>query len=74
MPIAKITGHGLLAIALAVAVLWACFVGEQLILKRSHARRAQVMRDLRQMQLQRRTVPASSPVPDSPGRSSTTVG
>jgi hypothetical protein len=75
MPIAKITGHGLLAIALAVAVLWACFVGERLILKRSHARRAQVMRDLRQMQLQRRTVPASSPVmPESPRRSSTTVG
>lgn len=74
MPIAKITGQGLVAIALAVTVLWACFVGEQLILKRSHARQAQVIRNLRQMQLLHRTVPASSPVPDRTPRSSTTVG
>ena len=62
MPIAKITGQGLAAIALSVALLWACFVGERLIVKRSAIRRAQVMRELRQMQLRYRTEPASTPV------------
>jgi hypothetical protein len=73
MPIAKITGEGLAAIALSVGLLWSCFVGERLILNRSYAHRTQVMRDLRQMQLRNRTQPASTPMPVHP-RSSTTVG
>jgi len=62
MPIARITGQGLAAIALAVALLWACLIGEQLILKRSVAVRSQVFRQLRQMQIRNHTVPASTPV------------
>jgi hypothetical protein len=62
MPIARITGQGLAAIALSVALLWACLIGERLILKRSTARRAQVMHQLRQMQLRNNTQPASTPV------------
>jgi hypothetical protein len=73
MPIVKITGEGLAAIALSVGLLWSCFVGERLILNRSYACRSQVMRDLRQMQLQRRTQPVSTPMPVRP-RSSPTVG
>ena len=74
MPIAKITGQGLAAIALSVALLWACFVGERLILNRTYAQRAQVMRDLRQMQHAHRTQPASVPMPATSPRSATTVG
>ena len=74
MPIAKITGQGLAAIALSVALLWACFVAERLISERSLTRRAQVMRELRQMQLQRRAEPASTPVRRFTHRSPTTVG
>jgi len=73
MPIAKITGQGLAAIAVSVVLLWACLIGEQLILNRSYARRAQVMQDLRRMQVNRGgTQPASTPV--YPHRPSTTVG
>jgi hypothetical protein len=74
MPIAKITGQGLTAIALSVALLWSCFVGEHLILNRTYAERAQVIRDLRQMQRERRTQPASTPMPAHSPRPVTTVG
>ena len=61
MPIAKITGQGLAAIALAVALLWACLLGERVMLNRSYEERSQVMRELRQMQLMHNTQPASMP-------------
>ena len=62
MPIARITGQGLAGIALAVALLWGCLVGERLIIRQSAERRAQVMRELRELQLQHSTRPASTPV------------
>jgi cytochrome b len=61
MPIVKITGHGLAAIALSVALLWGCWMEEQAILRRDHAERARVLRDLQQ--LQRPHAPASNPAP-----------
>ena len=63
MPIAKITGQGLAAIALSVGLLWACFIGERLTVKQASAQQALVMRELQQMQRSRRTEPASYPVP-----------
>ena len=74
MPIAKITGQGLAAITLSVALLWACFVAERLVSQRSLTRRAQVMRELRQMQLQHRAEPASTPVRRFAHPTRTTVG
>ena len=61
MPIARITGQGLVAIALSVALLWACFIGERLMVRRSLAQRYQVMRELRRMQHDLGTQPASTP-------------
>jgi hypothetical protein len=72
MPIAKITGQGLAAIAASVALLWACFVGERVILNQSYACRAQVIRDLRQMQLRHTEQPVSLPAVPHPSHS--TVG
>ena len=74
MPFARITGQGLAAIALVVAALWACLIGERLMMNNSFARQAQVMRELRQMQLLRRAEPASTPLPRLPHRSPTAVG
>jgi len=74
MPIARITGQGLAAIALAVALLWACLVGERLTLNRSTALRAQVIRELRQLQLEHRTVPVSVPARRAPHSPRITVG
>ena len=50
MPIAKITGPGLAAIALSVALLWSCLIGERVMVRRAYAERAVVMRDLLRMQ------------------------
>jgi hypothetical protein len=57
MPIAKITGQGLTAIALSVALLWACLIGERVMVRRAFTERALLMRDLQRMQ---RTGPAST--------------
>ena len=50
MPFAKITGQGLAAIAFSVALLWACFIGERLMVHQALTERTQTMRKLRQMQ------------------------
>jgi len=67
VPIAKITGQGLAAIALSVALLWSCLIGERVTVRRASAERTLVMRDLQRMQrtnlkLNRRSEPVSSPV------------
>lgn len=60
MPIVKITGQGLSAIALSVALLWGCWAQERAVTRRAFAERARVLHDLRQMQ---RSNPASAPRP-----------
>jgi hypothetical protein len=74
MPIARITGQGLAAISLSVALLWACFIGERLVVRQTLARRSQVMRELHQMQRDHRTEPVSAPVPRGPHPTRVTVG
>ena len=73
MPIARITGQGLAAIALSVAILWGCLIGERVMLNHSYAERAQVMRELRRMQVRQRVQPASTPTPLLPLRQGTTI-
>ena len=46
MPLARITNQGLVAIACAVALLWACILGERVLMTRAYAERAAVMRTL----------------------------
>jgi hypothetical protein len=74
MPIARITGQGLAAIALSVALLWACFIGERLMVRQTLARRSQLMRELHQLQRDRRAEPVSAPAPNSPHPTHATVG
>jgi len=62
MPIARITGQGLAAIACAVALLWGSFIGERIMVQRAAAARVTVMRDLERMQRTRRSQPVSVPV------------
>jgi hypothetical protein len=71
MPIAKITGQGLAAIAFSVALLWACFIGERLLVRQSIEQRAELMRELRQMRHDRRAQPVSAPI--LPARRSTRI-
>ena len=74
MPIAKITGQGLAAIALSVALLWACFIGERLLVRHTLDQRAQLMRELHRMQRDRRAQPASAPTPRGPHPTRVTMG
>jgi hypothetical protein len=62
MPIAKITGQGLVAIACSVALLWGSFIGERIMVQRAAAERIVVMRNLQRMQRTRRSEPVSAPV------------
>ena len=60
MPIAKITGPGLAAIACSVALLWGIFIGERILVKRAAAERLMVMRDIQQSRIHR-SEPVSAP-------------
>ena len=69
MAMAKITGQGLTAIATLVCVLCACLLGERIIVRNANAEAFQAIRALRQLQMQKRSEPASVPVrPPHPQR------
>ena len=74
MPIAKITGQGLAAIALSVALLWGVFVGERLTVRQAQAQQARVMRELQELQRFHRAEPVSTPTPRIPRPERVTVG
>jgi hypothetical protein len=74
LPVAKITGQGLTSIAILVALLWTCVIGEHLIVGRAIAGTTQVMRDMRDLQLKKRRQPAATPARPSHRRMHTEVG
>jgi hypothetical protein len=59
--VAKITGQGLTSVAILVALLWTCAIGERLILGRANADAAQVMRAMRELRFKTRRQPATVP-------------
>jgi hypothetical protein len=62
MAIAKITGPGLAAIGVSVALLWGCVVGERVMLNRAFTERARVMHDVQTLQRKQRPERVSSPL------------
>ena len=74
MPIVKITGQGLSAIALSVALLWGCLIGQRLAARRAFSERAQVLRDISRMRRLRRTQPVLVPAPFLPRRARVAAG
>ena len=66
MALAKITGTGLTWIAVLVTVLWACILGELLIVQRANQEFTQTMLEIRR--LQERKQPASTPILQHPTR------
>ena len=62
MPIAKITGQGISAIALSVALLWGCWIATRITMDRSLTERARVMRDLERLQRKHQPQPATNPL------------
>lgn len=63
MAIAKITGAGLSAIATLVMVLWACILGEHLIVQQANQELVSAMTEIRTLQLRKGAVPTSTPTP-----------
>jgi hypothetical protein len=74
MPIIEITGQGLSAIALSVALLWGCIIGEHVTARRAFSERTEVLRDLSRMQRRPRTQPVSAPAPVAPRRARVAAG
>jgi len=62
MVLAKISGKGLISIAMLVGILWACILGEHWIVARANREFSRAMIELRQLQLKRHAEPASIPV------------
>ncbi len=61
MPVAKITGQGLSAIAILVALLWGCLVGEHLIVQHANREARQVLREVRVLRMKQQVEPAYAP-------------
>lgn len=62
MPIAKITGQGLTAIALAVALLWTCVLTERSLQQRASLERSRLLREVNLMQRRESPRPVSLPL------------
>jgi hypothetical protein len=60
--IARITSQGLTSIAILVALLWACAIGERVIVDRANAETTEAVRAMRSLQLKNRRQPAATPV------------
>jgi hypothetical protein len=50
-----------MSIAILVALLWTCVIGERVVLGRANAGAAQVMRAMRELRLKNRREPAAAP-------------
>lgn len=74
MPIARITGQGLAAIAVSVGILWSCILIERSAHRAAVTERARVVREVQQMQHRFRPEPVSSPSPFSRHRLHVSAG
>jgi hypothetical protein len=66
--IGKITRQGLTSIAILVLLLWACAIGERVIVNRANAATTDALRSMRSLQLKNRRQPAATPARPTPRR------
>jgi hypothetical protein len=62
MALARITRPGLILIAILVAILWGCILGERVISRNSRMETYRALRDIRYMKFKRRVEPATQPL------------
>ena len=74
MPIAKITGQGLVAIAFSVALLWVCVISQRVMVKHARQERVRLMQDIERFQHRPRPEPVSAPARLRPPRARTRAG
>jgi hypothetical protein len=63
MTVARITGSGLAAIALAVVALWGCFLAEQVTVRRARRENARILMDMKMLRRRLVLQPVSVPTP-----------
>jgi len=73
MPLIKITGQGLISIAVLTGLLWSCVIVENLTVQRARANAYQALQQIRALQLKKRITPAKLPTLQ-PRRASSSVG
>lgn len=61
MAIAKITGPGLVAMAVSVAFLWGCLIAERVSAARDLRNRQVVLLEIQELQRKSRSMPALAP-------------
>lgn len=66
MPIAKITGQGLAAMACSVALLWGCIIADGVMERRASEERARVLHEIQVLQRNVQPEPVSVPAPVVP--------
>ncbi len=74
MPIAKITGQGLIAMGFSVALLWGCFLGQRAMFREAYRQRTHVMHEIEVFQRRLRPVPVSTPFAHPPTSIRLTAG
>ncbi len=68
MALARITSQGLASITVLVMLLWACAIGERVIVDRANAETIEAMRAMRSLQRQNRRQPVATPAHPTPRR------
>lgn len=68
MTLAKITGQGLAAIAIVVAALWTCIIGERVLVAHANASAAETLVAMRALRSRSQRQPAANPAQRQRGR------
>jgi len=74
MQVAKITGQGLISMVILVALLWACVMGERIVVARANAETSQTLRAMRSLRIRNRREPVAIPTLPSITRAHPRVG
>ena len=73
MALAGITRQGLAGMAVSVALLWGCFLGERSIMQQATVEQARALRTMQRLR-NRQSQPVDTPVPRIPRRVRPIVG
>ena len=73
MAVMGITRHGLAGMAMSVALLWGCLLGERMIVRHARVEQARALRAMQGLR-ERQSQPVSIPVPRIPRPLRPTVG
>jgi len=74
LSIGKITRPGLAGIAVSVALLWGCLIGERCVVQQATIERARALSNIERLRHGRRPQPVSVPGPLLPHRLTTSLG